>query len=238
MTIDNPDNSVIGNNTIDATVRLKTSGDRFFMFFNAFGVEIAKPTQSNELVQQISVDSSSVKKEQLVATTRTVRARAATKTKTTIATDSTTKPTTPSVVSNSNSTAAVKELVAESPVITTIESTKVAESQAQKATQTRVKYGPNRMREKAIMSPSIEVKNLKKGYYIIANVFAKPYNAKRFIALLEANSIKANYFINPVNNYRYVYLSRHTTFEAADSLYNSNFNGKYLDTLWIMTINE
>jgi len=32
MTIDNPENSVIGNNTHDATVRLKTSGDRYFMF--------------------------------------------------------------------------------------------------------------------------------------------------------------------------------------------------------------
>jgi len=43
MTIDNPNNTVVGNNTHDATVRLKTYGDRYFMFFNAFNVEVVQP---------------------------------------------------------------------------------------------------------------------------------------------------------------------------------------------------
>ncbi|KAB1157103.1 hypothetical protein [Flavobacterium luteum] len=39
ITIPNPDNSVIANNTKKATIRLKTSGDRYFLFFTAFNVE-------------------------------------------------------------------------------------------------------------------------------------------------------------------------------------------------------
>lgn len=36
ITIANPDNSVIQNNTDNVTLKLKTVGDRYFMFFNAF----------------------------------------------------------------------------------------------------------------------------------------------------------------------------------------------------------
>ena len=40
ISIANPNNSVIQNNTDNVTLKLKTVGDRYFMFFNAFNVEV------------------------------------------------------------------------------------------------------------------------------------------------------------------------------------------------------
>jgi hypothetical protein len=40
FTIPNPNNTIIGNNIKEATLRLKSNGDRCFMFFTAFGVEV------------------------------------------------------------------------------------------------------------------------------------------------------------------------------------------------------
>lgn len=48
------------------------------------------------------------------------------------------------------------------------------------------------------------------GYYLIANVFANPNNAKKFVKLLNSFGLSASYFINPKNNYRYVYLKSMT----------------------------
>ncbi|MGB5188467.1 PorP/SprF family type IX secretion system membrane protein, partial [Robiginitalea sp.] len=46
-------------------------------------------------------------------------------------------------------------------------------------------------------------------YYIIANVFSKSNNANRFVRFLNSKGMNASYFINPENNYYYVYLKRH-----------------------------
>ena len=94
-----------------------------------------------------------------------------------------------------------------------------------------------KVRITAIESPSISISSLQQGYYIIANVFAVPSNATRFIEKLKKKGISANYFINPINNYRYVYVSNHSDFNAASSYYNSNLDGKYFGDLWIMTVN-
>lgn len=74
------------------------------------------------------------------------------------------------------------------------------------------------------------------GYYIIANVFANPNNANRFVKLLNARGLSASYFINPENNYRYVYLKRHETWTNALISYYSNLNETYDDKMWIMRV--
>ncbi|WP_338039168.1 type IX secretion system membrane protein PorP/SprF [Maribacter litopenaei] len=42
-----------------------------------------------------------------------------------------------------------------------------------------------------------EIDGIGSGYYIIANVFANPKNANRFVALLNSYGLSASYFINP-----------------------------------------
>lgn len=74
------------------------------------------------------------------------------------------------------------------------------------------------------------------GYYIIANVFANPNNAKKFIKLLNSYGLSASYFINPGNNYRYVYLKKHDSWNNALISYYSKLNNSYDDKMWIMRV--
>ena len=74
------------------------------------------------------------------------------------------------------------------------------------------------------------------GYYIIANVFANSNNANRFVKLLNAQGLNASYFINPKNNYRYVYLKRHSSWTNALISYYSNLNNSYDQQIWIMRV--
>ena len=76
------------------------------------------------------------------------------------------------------------------------------------------------------------------GYYLIANVFANPRNANRFVKLLNSLGLSASYFINPKNNYRYVYLKKHGSWTNALISYYSKLNDAYNDKMWIMRINE
>jgi len=74
------------------------------------------------------------------------------------------------------------------------------------------------------------------GFYIIANVFANPNNAKRFVKFLNSRGLNASYFINPENEYRYVYLKKHNSWNNALIAYYSNLNDMYMDKMWIMRV--
>ncbi len=97
------------------------------------------------------------------------------------------------------------------------------------------------MRDKVAANGQEELKNfaiegLGSGYYIIANVFANPKNAIRFVKLLNSQGLSASYFINPENNYRYVYLKRHDSWNNALISYYSKLNDAYNDKMWIMRV--
>ncbi|WP_396591214.1 PorP/SprF family type IX secretion system membrane protein [Allomuricauda sp. R78024] len=81
-----------------------------------------------------------------------------------------------------------------------------------------------------------KINGLGSGFYIIANVFEKPSNAKRFVKELNAKGLNASYFINPENNYRYVYLKKHETWNNALTSYYSKLNASYDDKMWIMRV--
>ena len=81
-----------------------------------------------------------------------------------------------------------------------------------------------------------QLKGVGSGFYIIANVFANPKNANRFVKLLNSRGLSASYFINPENNYRYVYLKKHESWNNALISYYSNLNDAYNDKMWIMRV--
>jgi len=80
------------------------------------------------------------------------------------------------------------------------------------------------------------ISGVDSGYYLIANVFANPNNAKRFVRLLNSYGLNASYFINPENNYRYVYLKRHQSWNNALLSYYTKLNDAYDDKMWIMRV--
>lgn len=83
---------------------------------------------------------------------------------------------------------------------------------------------------------NFKIDGVGSGYYIIANVFAKPSNAKKFVKLLNSYGLSASYFINPENNWRYVYLKRHEYWNNALISYYSKLNDSYDDKMWIMRV--
>lgn len=83
----------------------------------------------------------------------------------------------------------------------------------------------------------LEVPGQEPGHYIIANVFSEPALADQFIQQLKKQKIAASYFINPKNNYRYVYLKKLPSWNDALIAYYSNVDNTYFETIWIMNIN-
>ncbi|WP_149273696.1 PorP/SprF family type IX secretion system membrane protein [Pareuzebyella sediminis] len=81
-----------------------------------------------------------------------------------------------------------------------------------------------------------KIEGIGSGFYIIANVFANPKNANRFVKLLNSYGLSASYFINPENNWRYVYLKRHESWNNALLSYYTNLNDTYNDKMWIMRV--
>lgn len=92
-------------------------------------------------------------------------------------------------------------------------------------------------KEKDIRTITVKT-NLKQGFYLIANVFRYPKNRIRFSKFLEKNNIKSGYFLNPENNFDYVYLKYCTSQKEALEVYNSNLNNTYFEDYWILEINQ
>ncbi len=84
---------------------------------------------------------------------------------------------------------------------------------------------------------TFNIDGVGQGYYIIANVFANPTNANKFVKLLNSIGLSASYFVNPENNWRYVYIKRHETWNNALISYYSKINDSYEDKMWIMRVN-
>ncbi|MBT8209683.1 MAG: PorP/SprF family type IX secretion system membrane protein, partial [Eudoraea sp.] len=107
------------------------------------------------------------------------------------------------------------------------------------------RYGQDVLRQNVVVRDNVgdaqqpktyEIEGVGRGFYIIANVFANPKNANRFVKLLNAQGLSASYFINPENNYRYVYLKKHESWNNALISYYSNLNDAYNDKMWIMRV--
>ena len=119
-------------------------------------------------------------------------------------------------------------------------------SNSQKIKEKSSKYNIDALQKNVVAKDNVaanspEVKNYKLngvdgGYYIIANVFASAKNANNFVKLLNAQGLNASYFINPENNYRYVYLKKHGSWNNALISYYSKINNAYDQKMWIMRV--
>ncbi len=354
ITIANPENSVIQNNTDNVSLKLKTVGDRYFMFFNAFNVEIQEPVKQPDMIVENAIISSpmkisdpivkplieQVKNETIIAALEEVPTEDKTKetviehinneetvvtiipnkplineeivianleneivtpliepvkNETIIAaleevpTEDKTKETVIELINNEESVVTIipsKPLINEEIVIANLENDIVAPQKKKIVinrsenlkdnnvvivpkkevvinhpkvkvekdipTQTTMidpimiseklsnvaqnQYG-NTQKIVAIPGPMVAIQNQQRGFYVIANVFAVHRNATRFVAKLRSMGIDANFFINPKNNYRYVFVSKNDTWSSALNTYYSNVNGKYHDKTWIMLVN-
>lgn len=93
------------------------------------------------------------------------------------------------------------------------------------------------LRETPKFGNRIEIEGMEKGIYVISNVFDKEENAVNFISNLNKKGIWADYFINPYNNFKYVYLQHLTDWQEALKTYYSNLNNTYYGPIWLLQIN-
>lgn len=76
------------------------------------------------------------------------------------------------------------------------------------------------------------------GYYLLVNIFKSEQPTQEFIYFLKSKKISAEFFINPLNNYYYVYLKRVDTPQEAIELYTSKMQDTYSDPIQIVLINN
>ncbi len=117
---------------------------------------------------------------------------------------------------------------------------------ATKAQDNVDRYGKEVLKKNVPVAPEKDkVPNLREtirsndvdaGFYIIANVFSNPNNANRFVKLLNSKGLNASYFVNPKNNYRYVYLKKHGSWNNALISYYTRLNQSYDQEMWIMRV--
>ncbi|WP_310557081.1 hypothetical protein [Flavobacterium sp.] len=80
--------------------------------------------------------------------------------------------------------------------------------------------------------------DVSSGYYLVANVFSISNNNLLYRNFLKKRNMISNYFINPENNYFYVYLKYSDSLEEITSSYNSNLNNTFFDDYWILNVNN
>lgn len=108
---------------------------------------------------------------------------------------------------------------------------------ADKAVKELFKGNKQTLRETPKFGNQMEIPEMEKGIYIISNVFLEHENAEKFVLTLNKKGILANYFINPRNNLRYVYLKHFTSWQEALKSYYSNVDNTYFEPIWLLQIN-
>ena len=219
MSIQNPNNSVIENNANGATLNFKTFGDRYFVFFNAFIVEVTPPIEvisPEELEQHKEIyveENQKMHNVELNLSKKEVVVVQETK-----AVETVNEAPKNDFVINENS----KEVKISSKIIK-----KSLKNKAFVYNKKQLKYRKNLKRA-----------SFNKDYYLVAGVFKVPSNASKFMKKLKAKGVQAYYFVNPKNNLRYVYISKNKTYKSAFNLYASKVKGKYKQEIWILGVKK
>ena len=210
LQIDNQNNAIIQNNSTKVSLKLKSSGDRYSMFFNAFNVEVSDPIKK---VNSTEITALENKQSELINNTE-------------IKPKTEPTPSTPIVEETktidrpSRTYSSIMDMIRESEKMNT---------------ETVASNGKKRIT--VLPGSDVLIPKQQKGYYVIANVFAKPSNTSRFVSLLKNKGLEPEILYNPMTNFQSVYLARFNNWEDALSFYYSNADGKYFGDLWIMLVN-
>lgn len=155
MTISNLDNTIVPNNSTHATLRLKSTTDRYFMFFTALEIE--------STIEVLSAENSNVSS------------------------------------------------------IGSLNEEKIINSE--------------------INLNKVKIRGIKKGYYLVANVFSNLNYANAFSEKLNKENYSTKTFDNAENGYRYVYIGFHDHYEEALKQYLIEKEKKQLEAFWIAAVN-
>ncbi|MEJ4088045.1 PorP/SprF family type IX secretion system membrane protein [Galbibacter orientalis] len=77
---------------------------------------------------------------------------------------------------------------------------------------------------------------IEKGFYLVVNVFSQEHYFNDFIEKLKTNGFEPKFFLNPENNYYYVYLYKANRYLTIKSLQRNNINGTYFEDKWVLWV--
>lgn len=210
ITIPNPDNSVIGNNSKEASIRIKTSGDRYYLFFTAFNVECIE-TKNTEKTEEIKENPTALSTTVIENTTTTVNSLATT-----------------SVINTQQIREQAKE-----PIYNN--TPKPIEVKKEESISITTNIAPTPAVNEIF---NYDIPGQPKGYYIIVNVFAKQRNSIKFIKILKNKGLNAASFFNPIKKYYYVYIVKSNNKEEVENLKASKLNNSYTADMWVLSVNN
>ncbi|MEM7486632.1 MAG: TolC family protein [Bacteroidota bacterium] len=113
-------------------------------------------------------------------------------------------------------------------------STLSKEQTANKQTTTKNPQSDYEGQNEVIQTRSIS--EVEPGYYLIANVFAKPSNQQSFSTTLKQKGLSPNCFFDSNRKLYYVYLGKYKQAKQARAKIKNRFENQYPDTLWILKI--
>jgi hypothetical protein len=309
ITIPNLNNSVISNNTKEATLRLKSTGDRYFMFFTAFNVEVTNPSLinkddtlfasnsiepaiskdifSNRTIKYIPANTDMLVDAKTNVSTRNRMAKSAANVIEIQKTNMTNQPSGYYLLAhiykteleakafiyymneknikvdfftnplNNYKYAFLEKVNNEQEAIDLYDSNmndtfqeriQILAINIENATTTiaaNKSIKPLQIIEKNDLANKekydiqvVKIANQPKGYYIVGNVFAVNQNSTNFYNLLKSKGLNPKILINPVNNFKYVYLKKVDSEKEAIDLFLSKVNNTYHDKIWILSVNN
>lgn len=177
MEISNADNANIDNNSNETILKFASTGDRTYVFFTAFNIEVGNAS--------------------------------------------------PTVVSNTKSE---KIDFKNETIADAYQTNMMVTTMTEKYEVTSV--------DKSVQIQAQSIPNQKSGYYVVANVFSDPYFAKEFIKTLKSQGVEADYFVNPENGFRYVYVTKSANEQDAVSQYLALADTKYQGKTWVLSVNN
>ena len=177
MEIPNADNANIDNNSNETILKFASTGDRTYVFFTAFNVEVGN---ANAMV------ASNTKSEKIDFTNETI--------------------------ADAYQTNMMVKTMTEKYEVASV--------------------------DKNVQIQTQSIPNQKSGYYVVANVFSDPYFAKEFIKTLKSQGVEADYFVNPENGFRYVYVTKSANEQDAINQHLALADTKYQGKTWVLSVNN
>ncbi|MCM5662874.1 PorP/SprF family type IX secretion system membrane protein [Galbibacter mesophilus] len=77
---------------------------------------------------------------------------------------------------------------------------------------------------------------IEKGFYLVVNVFSKASYFNEFVDDLRSRGFEPKFFINPENDYYYVYLYKADRYLTIKSLQRNNVNDTYFADKWVLWV--
>jgi hypothetical protein len=222
ISLDNKKNKIINNNTTETELKIASAGDKVYLFSAGFTVDV-----DEEFFEKNKKQTTIEKPEEAIVLDEVVNKPLETKN-----TDLKKK--------TKKEKNKVPKITLQNPTATTeSDKSEVYESHGkQKFSKEAFKHQDIVRQTKDIRKLKIQDSSLNSGYYLIANVFEFPKNAEKYTKFLKKNNINSNSFLNPENNYSYVYLKFYSSLKKVQEAYDSNLNDTFFDDYWILEVGK